>query len=731
MWGWGLIMVGNPKRLAKVLALATLALAGVVLAVWFTLRKPLPPLAWVGTTACASCHDDAYRNWLQSDHRHAMEPATGQAVLGNFNNAGFDYAGTRSRFFTRDGKYFVETDNARGELQTFPVAYTFGHYPLQQYLIAFPAGRMQALSISWDSRPAAQGGQRWFHLYPDGKVTHDNPLHWTGAFQNWNSRCASCHSTDLRKNYSQATNSYDTRWQELNVGCEACHGPGSRHVAWANGRRSLPQKGLALQLDKLWAPHDGQLPIPPSQGAAWSGQMQVCSGCHSRRAVLQQPDVVANYFDNYSLGPLLEGRYFADGQMLEEVYEAGSFLQSRMHQNQVSCSNCHEPHSAKVRIAGNGLCLQCHQAQKFETRQHFFHEPGSPGAQCVNCHMPTRTYMGVDVRRDHSLRIPDPVASRQLGVPSACAQCHASKGDQWAADFIARRNGRTTPHYQHATLLAMARQGKASVAPDLLAYARDASRPSILRSIALLESARFSSPQQLQVAGELLASGDPLVRTGAVAALARMDPRQRLALLQPMLGDPARSVRMAVAQQLAQMPLTQAPEPLRVPLGRLFEEYRQSLLYNADMPESMNNLALFQMAQGEIDSAEKSLLHARTLSPRYLPAMLNLADLYRARNRDDLGEPLLHAALAEYPESAEVRHTLGLLYVRTGRTPQSLPLLAQASRMAPGNPQYALVHGLALVETGKRAEGIRVLRAAAQRFPDDTALRQATEAYGR
>src|SRR5262245_14588863 len=170
---------------------------------------------------------------------------------------------------------------------------------------------MQALSISWDSRPAAQGGQRWFHLYPDQKVTHDDPLHWTGAFQNWNSRCASCHSTNLVKNYSQQTNRYDTRWQEVNIGCEACHGPGSQHVAWANGKRSLAARGLVTQLGKAWEPHNGQGAIPATADSALSGQMQVCSGCHSRRAELQQPDVTASYFDNYSLSPLLEGRYFA------------------------------------------------------------------------------------------------------------------------------------------------------------------------------------------------------------------------------------------------------------------------------------------------------------------------------------------------------------------------------------------------------------------------------------
>jgi predicted CXXCH cytochrome family protein len=716
-------------RRPLLIAIACLVLVGAgYLAVRQLHRPPVAP-EYVGTTACGACHQTEYRNWQDSDHRHAMEVADDQSVLGDFSNAHFDYFGIRSRFFTQDGKYYVETDNAKGELETFPVAYTFGHYPLQQYLIGFPDGRLQPLSISWDSRPAAQGGQRWFHLYPDEKIGHDDPLHWTGAFQNWNSRCASCHSTNLVKNYSPDTDRYDTHWQEINVGCEACHGPGSQHVAWANGERSLQDKGLAVQINKVWEPKDGTRPIPQLAATPLSAQLQVCAGCHSRRSELQQPELTRDYFDNYALSPLLDGRYFADGQMREEVYVAGSFLQSRMHANHVSCTNCHEPHSAKLRAAGNALCLQCHQPGRYQTQQHFFHKDDSAGALCVNCHMPQQTYMGVDARRDHSFRVPDPVASVRFGVPNTCTQCHKDKSDQWAADFITRRTGRTEPYYPQTALLSAARHNDAAVAPSLLAYAGDASHPAILRGTALLESGRFASTEQLDALGVALTSPDPLVRIGAVSALGGMDVRQRLALLQKVLTDPVKAVRMAAAQQLAELPLSAAPAALQEVLGALFDEYRQSLAYNADMPESLSNLGLFQAAQGDMAAAEESLQRARRISPRYLPAMLNLADIYRARNRDDLGEALLREAMAAYPESADVRHMLGLLDVRTGKLAASVPLFQQATSMAPDNAQYALVYGLALVETGRKAEAVRVLQAAAKRFPNDAQIRQALAAY--
>lgn len=716
----------RPIRTASPLAPALLMLAAAMLA--GCQRAADEPPAMVGTEACATCHQQAFDDWQQSHHRHAMELPGPDTVLGDFRDARFEYFGTTSRFFTRDGQYYVETDNAAGRPETFRVAYTFGWYPLQQYLVEFPDGRLQALGITWDSRPAAEGGQRWYHLYPDDPVTHEDPLHWTGSFQNWNSRCASCHSTELVKGYDAATNRYQTRWKELNVGCEACHGPGSRHVQWARSGQPSGDKGLATQIGKAWQPQAGVRAIPDSP-PGMSGQLQVCSACHSRRTELQQPDITAAFHDSYILSPPLAGLYHADGQIREEVYETGSFMQSPMHQNHVSCSNCHEPHSSRLRATGNALCLQCHEPPKYQTKAHFFHEPESAGAQCVNCHMPQQTYMGVDVRRDHSFRVPDPIASLRFGVPNACTQCHAGKDDRWAADAVTRHSGRTEPWYAHTALLHAARSGRAAALPGLLAYAGDDSKPAILRAAVLQESARFASPQLLEAIDGALASADPLVRTAAVAALREASIGQRAARLLPLMQDPVKAVRMSVARQLIELRTANAPPALQPQLETLFAEYEASLLHNADMPESMSDLALFRNAQGNLEGAIEALLKARQLAPKYLPAMLNLSDLYRARGRDDLGEPLLREAMAAYPESADARHMMGLLYVRTGRTPDSVALFRQASQMAPDNPHYAMVYAVALVETGRRPEGIAVLEAASRRFPDDPQIRQALQSF--
>ncbi len=684
---------------------------------------------FVGSEACVACHQEAYDNWQLSHHRQAMQPANANTVLGDFNDASFDYFGTRSRFYTRDGDYYVETDNAAGGLQEYKVAYTFGFEPLQQYLLEFPGGRLQALSIVWDSRPQREGGQRWYHLYPDEEISADNMLHWTGPFQNWNSRCASCHTTDLQRNFDATDNTYNTQWAESHVGCEACHGPGSQHLSWTQGESQLDNVGLLVDIKKVWEPEAGQLPIPEQSSAVMSRQLEVCASCHSRRAEIQQQDMAARFLDNFSLSPLLPNLYHVDGQILDEVYVTGSFLQSKMHQNQVSCTNCHEPHSNQLRIEGNGLCLQCHGAGDFQTQSHFFHEPDSSGAQCVNCHMPETTYMGVDGRRDHSFRIPDPLASLQLGVPNACNSCHEEESVQWAADFIQARNGRSEPVYAHASIIQRAREQDESVAPELLALAADGTQASMIRALALITSMNFPSQRNLGVVIRALGDEDPIVRMNALYGLGFVSPAQRLQYLQGLLSDPVKAVRLNVARQLLGLRPAQVPPNLRNDFQRLLNEYQNSLLFTADMPESLNELGLFYGAYGDFERATQILERGLQLSANYLPLMLNLSDIYRAQNRDDLAEPLLNRAMRLYPDSADANHSLGLLYVRTFRLPESMPLFEQAAQLAPDNPQYIYVYAVALAEQGSLEEALAILREAQQRFPTDQQIRNAIQAY--
>ena len=685
---------------------------------------------YVGSKACGQCHEEAYRAWQGSLHKKAMEVADDSTVLGDFDNARFEHFGVTSTFFRKDGQYLVRTDNAEGELQDFRVSYTFGAYPLQQYLIEFDDGRLQALSMAWDSRPAQEGGQRWFHLYPDEAIPHEDPLHWTGAFQNWNSRCASCHSTNLEKHYDPATDRYQTTWSEINVACEACHGAGSTHLKWAEGDRASADKGLPATLAERRTWKAGA--IPAAEGGSATPphrQLDACAGCHSRRQELGQPAAGREFLDQFSPQLLTEGLYYPDGQIEDEVYVYGSFLQSRMHAAGVVCSNCHEPHGLTLKAQGNALCTQCHQSSTFDAPAHHHHEAGSAGALCANCHMPERTYMGVDARRDHSFRIPQPILGGLLGTPNACQNCHQDRDNSWAQKQLAQWYGHQPLRDEHATTLAIARANNPAAMDMLVELARDDSVATIVRATAVLESGRFSSPQVLQNNIQQLYADDALMRLAAVRALDNLPTNQRYQLLQPLIADPVKAVRTAVASSLAEVPTANLQPSQQAPLEALFAEYVETLNFTADMPGSQLNLGLFYIGRGDHEAAVKAYRHALQLAPRYVPALLNLADLYRAMGEDENARPLLEQAIRYAPDQAPAYHSLGLLLVRENHLSRALPHLQRAAQLDPGAARYSFVYGVALYSSGQVDAAIEVLSDAAQAHPHDRQIQGALEAY--
>jgi predicted CXXCH cytochrome family protein len=474
------------------------------------------PAKFVGGRVCSGCHAAETERWRGSHHALAMQKATETTVLGDFANVRFEHLGAVTTFSRSGDKFTVNTEGPDGALRDYEIAYTFGIYPLQQYLIAFPGGRDQALGIAWDSRPKGQGGQRWFQLYPGQQLKPGDPLHRTGRDQTWNYQCADCHSTNLQKNYNLAANTYATSWTDLDVACEACHGPGSRHVTWASSpaAKSAAADASRMGLSNWLKPTDTghwemnpetgiarrRLPNPPplaGEGRVGaSNELETCAACHSRRKVITKNPVPGGPFLDGYLPALLEpGLYYADGQIDGEVYECGSFLQSRMYAAGVSCSNCHDPHSAKLRAEGNALCAQCHMPEKFDVTAHHHHQPGSAGAQCVSCHMPTKNYMVVDARRDHSIRVPRPDLSVSLGTPNACTQCHADRPAQWAAEAVAGcypKGRQTTPHY--GTALRAGRIGAADAEQQLDRLILDRTQPAIARASALPLLASYASP---------------------------------------------------------------------------------------------------------------------------------------------------------------------------------------------------------------------------------------------
>jgi Flp pilus assembly protein TadD len=695
---------------------------------------------YVGAATCAECHAAETDAWRGSHHDRAMEEATESTVLGDFTGSTFEHGGVASTFSRRDGRYVVRTDGPDGALHDYEIAYTFGVEPLQQYLIAFPGGRYQALGIAWDSRPRGQGGQRWFHLYPEDPPGPGDPLHWTGIDQTWNHMCAECHSTNLRKGYRPDGDRYETTWSEIDVACESCHGPGSEHVAWARavrggegGKRGASSASSPAASDDLglvvrlrdraldgWQmnPETGTVrrtaPLPSRV------EVETCARCHSRRGLLDE-----NYengrplLDTHRPSLLDEGLYFADGQIRDEVYEYGSFLQSRMHAAGVTCSDCHDPHSLALLAAGDALCARCHAPERFAAESHHHHPVDSAGARCVECHMPERTYMVIDQRRDHSLRLPRPDLAAVTGAPDACTGCHRDRDAAWAARAIASWTGarERPPHW--GEIVAAAWRGEPGVDARLAEAATRDLFPPIVRATALSLLRDASAPASRAALEHGAADENGLVRLGALRALENASPDLQLALVPPLLRDPTLALRIDAARLLA---AAQAPA---LPAGDLaardaaLAEYRASQAVDADRPEAHLNLGNLALARDDAATAEREYREAMRVDPTFAPAAVNLADVLRVTGRDAEAATVLRDAIARHPEDATLHHALGLTLVRLSKHDEALVELERAAAAAPGEPRYAYVLGVALHSTGDSERAVALLERTHRRWPAD------------
>ncbi len=706
---------------------------------------------FVGGRACAGCHARQDEQWRGSHHDLAMQVASPGTMLGDFDEASFSQRGVTTRFFRRGEEFWVSAEGPDGEHHEYRIAYTFGAVPLQQYLVEFPDGRYQALDVAWDSNPEEDGGQRWFHLQPDQRYESGDPMHWTGVAYNWNFMCAECHSTDLRKNYDAESDTYDTVYSDIDVACEACHGPGSAHVAWAGAGAvaapqdgpipaargagmSAAQKGLQVAfpriVDHSWDV-DAQTGLArrvPERAPAYD--VEVCGRCHSRRGVIDDDyEYGAPVTDFYRVALLEEGLYHADGQILDEVFVYGSFLQSRMYQKGVGCADCHEPHSLKLYNSGNALCSRCHLGEKFDTPEHHHHQVGSEGASCIACHMPATTYMVVDPRHDHSFRPPRPDLSLAYGTPNACADCHAENGDRWLADAVERWYGPERPPY-YGELLASGRSRGPRAELDLRALAADSEAPGIARATAL-SLLPATTQASISVIAAALGDGEPLIRAGALAALEGADPTTVMRLVLPLLPDRNRSVRLEAARLMAAIPMQQIPPAQRPAVDAALREYGAAQRVNEDRAQAHLNLGWLALQRGELGAAEQEYLTALELEPMFVPTFINLADLYRVTGRDAEGERLLRQALEIAADSGDTYYALGLLLVRTDRLDEAVAALRRAARLAPDAPHYVYVHAVAVQTAGDARDAVQILDDGLARFPADSELLFGAAAFSR
>jgi tetratricopeptide (TPR) repeat protein len=727
-------------RLTRVRVLLLLALVLLAAgAVWLSSARKQAPTATatvarhVGSESCAECHAKQSAGWQASQHAVAMQHASETTVLGDFNDATYDFQGVTTTFFRRDGRYYIRSDGPDGRPAEYEVRYTFGVHPLQQYLVELPQGRLQAFSVTWDTRPREQGGQRWFRQYPDERIDHADELHWTRRSQNWNYMCADCHSTRVTKGYDAATDAYDTRYTEVAVGCESCHGPGSAHIEWARQKSDAAGKGLTVQLDER---RGVSWPLDPARGQPVRSrprdserEIEVCAQCHARRAQIAEGYLPGQpLLDHYLPSVLAPSLYHVDGQQRDEVFIWGSWLQSRMHAAGVTCSDCHDPHTQRLRAPGNAVCAQCHAPGKYDVAAHHRHAPGSAGAQCADCHMPRTTYMVVDPRRDHSMRVPRPDQSVAFGVPNACTACHADRDARWAADAVRGWLGRDARGFEtFAATFHAAGSGDPRAYDAVAALAADPAQPAIVRASAL---ARLAGSGQFtrDFAQRMAAEPSPLLRLAAVGLADAMPVAVRAEVLGPLLDDPLRAVRMEAARSLADGHDRLATQ-WQPSWQRAAQEYRATLQYTADRPEARVALGGFEAATGAATAAAAAFESAIALDPAFVPAYVNAADVLRAQGRDADAAEMLGRGLAQDPMSATLHHAMGLARIRLRQPELALGSFRRAVELDPATPRYAYVFAVALHSTGQADEAIRRLQVATERWPYDRDMLMALTSF--
>ncbi|WP_442755966.1 tetratricopeptide repeat protein [Methylocystis sp. JAN1] len=715
-------------------SLARFLAAAVCLACAFAALAAEPPAGFVGSGTCVSCHESQHAEWLRSQHKAAMQEPGEASVLGRFDGAVFKKGEAETVFFRKDGGFLIRTEGPDGKQGDFAVRYVFGVAPLQQYLIALPGGRLQAFGIAWDSRPAEQGGQRWFDLYPGRKLAPGDPLRWTGIGQNWNHQCAWCHSTNLRKNYDPASDAFATTFSEISVGCEACHGPASDHLAWAAApSSSKPNRGFAVSLGRggvNWRREGGATAIRPGPPAS-DREALVCAGCHARREQFSDdPVAAARFYDAFRPVTLEAGLYHIDGQQRDEVYNFGSFMQSRMHGSGVTCSDCHNPHSGELRLAGNAVCGQCHAPTVFDAPAHHRHTAGSAGSQCANCHMPTTTYMGVDARRDHSMRIPRPDRTASLATPNACNGCHAGKSAAWAVEALKSWGAGSKPGaHSFAETFQLADANAPGAQAALARMVADAGQAGIVRASALQRLSQSPTAAALQAARGALSDKEPMARATAVAVFASADATTKREALVPLLSDETRLVRMDAARALAGDAEAGLSGTERAAFEKALAEYEAGQRFNAERPESQANLGALNLARGKIEAARAAYEKALALDPTFAPAAISLADILR-RDGDEAGaEAALRESLVRNPDSGPLTHALGLSLVRQKRLGEAMPSLEQAARLAPEDARFAYVYGVALHDTGATTKAIETLERALSSHPFDRDMLAALVSY--
>lgn len=675
---------------------------------------------FVGSQTCIECHKKEYDDWMGSDHQLAMDRPNPKSVVGDFNNTSHTFNGFTSKFYKKGDKYFVYTQGTEGKAEEYEIAYTFGVHPLQQYAIAFEKGRYQMLPIAWDTQ-----SNSWYHMgekvYKDLEIKPDDWLYWTNNGQSWNGMCAECHTTNYHKGYDPKTHDYHTTYSEINVSCEACHGPGSKHNEWAaiseDGRPEISNYGFFVKQKNLNTEE----------------MLDQCAYCHARRSGLADNEHTGNSYMDQFIPQLAKRPYFhVDGQILEEDYVFASFTQSKMHGKHVRCADCHDIHGLKLKKQGNGVCYQCHVEDKYASYSHHFHkgeameglisnngvhEDGN-GTQCVDCHMTGGKYMGVDFRRDHSIRIPRPDLTRTIGTPNACTGCHKDKEPVWAEKQI-KEWYKHEPPLHYGTVFYAAENYEPGADKQLVKLIQGDSTANMVKAIAISYLPNYRTEQNAAVIEKEFTNPIPLIRYTAVRNYFHSNQAHYIKKIKPFLLDSIKSIRIEAAQQLSKIPNMQPGKDYAEAYNNALAEYVSYLDYSADFSGSRQNSGNLYQNLKQFDLSVENYKEAIRIDKFFIPAYINLAILYSQIKQIEKAESVLHSLINTGESGYEAYYYLGLVKSEQGKFDEAIKYLNKAAEINPETPRVFYNLGLLYQKTGKKAKAEKSLKQSLRISPDN------------
>lgn len=693
------------------------------------------PSAYAGSASCRECHAQAYEEWQGSHHGQAERPISRVQDRSAFDPPHSFKHGTQNSDarIAPNGRYEIVTMSRQGERQVFAPDRVIGVNPLRQFLVPAPGGRMQVTEVAYDPR-----SNQWFNIYNEEDRQAGEWGHWTGRGMNWNMMCAFCHNTAVQKNYDPLTDTYATKMVEPTVGCEMCHGPMADHVKWQKPRPQ-PAKG-----------------DPTIRRLSKDRMLDTCGACHARRAELTGTHRVGDDFlDHYALTiPDDSDIYYPDGQIRDEDYEYAPFLGSRMNHSGVRCGDCHSPHTAKNIIPDkDALCMKCHAgpvppAPKIDPKTHSFHKPGTPGDHCVDCHMPQTVYMARHWRRDHGFTVPDPLLTKEQGIPNACNRCHQDKSVDWSIEYMDKWYGKKMdrPARARTRIVAKGRQGQAEAVPGLLKLTREEPIP-YWRAVATLMLRRWTDDTNvLRAVLERTRDTNALVRAMSARALDMLGGQggpEVAAALERLSTDPVRAVRIDAAWALRRTLDTNSVA------GRDLLRYiansadqpsglMQQGVFNVDRGNNTNAIALFQKAiswdafspplynalavslsmEGRHEEALSTLEQVCKLAPRDAEYRFKLALALNEMNRLAEATKALEETVRLEPTFSRAWYNLGLAHSQQGDLDRAVQALIKAENLEPASAQIPFARATILVKQGRVNEAREAARKALRIFPN-------------